>query len=254
MTDTRSASKPCSYEYTVRRGDSFYLIAHRLGVPLRDLLEANSKINPARLMVGDVLCIPTAEKKAACDETQTAVEESPNTGSGSSTSVPAPAPAPSDSDASSTPEPPVPDPVPLPDADDDEPDDLLDHPAEADDADEGTPSPAPQPSTAPGDKILHTVAQGETLTDIQIASGLNLHTLQSANPETDLDALTAGQTLYIPKVNEPCPMIDTYTLRQEDTLESTALRLNVSIGALLRANPCLAPNDFVPGMVICIPE
>ena len=61
MTDMNGrapAEKVCGYEYTVKRGDSFYLIAHRLGVPLRDLLEANSEVNPARLMVGDVLCIP----------------------------------------------------------------------------------------------------------------------------------------------------------------------------------------------------
>ena len=62
MTDSSTHRPPqekvCGYEYTVRRGDSFYLIAHRLGVPLRDLLEANSDVNPARLMVGDVLCIP----------------------------------------------------------------------------------------------------------------------------------------------------------------------------------------------------
>ena len=55
---SQTTSQTCAYEYTVRRGDSFYLIAHRLGVPLKDLLEANSDINPARLMVGDVLCIP----------------------------------------------------------------------------------------------------------------------------------------------------------------------------------------------------
>ena len=64
MTDQANRQpkdKICAYEYTVRRGDSFYLIAHRLGVPLRDLLEANSDVNPARLMVGDVLCIPMEE-------------------------------------------------------------------------------------------------------------------------------------------------------------------------------------------------
>ena len=59
--DRPPQEKVCGYEYTVRRGDSFYLIANRLGVPLRDLLEANSDINPARLMVGDVLCIPMEE-------------------------------------------------------------------------------------------------------------------------------------------------------------------------------------------------
>ena len=46
-----------TYDYTVRRGDSFYLIAHRLGLPLRDLLDANPDVNPARLKVGDVLRI-----------------------------------------------------------------------------------------------------------------------------------------------------------------------------------------------------
>ena len=51
----------CAYRYTVRRGDSFYLIAQRQGVQLRDLLEANPNIPPARLMVGDVLCVPYAK-------------------------------------------------------------------------------------------------------------------------------------------------------------------------------------------------
>ena len=60
---SQTTSQTCAYEYTVRRGDSFYLIAHRLGVPLKDLLEANSDINPARLMVGDVLCIQARRKR-----------------------------------------------------------------------------------------------------------------------------------------------------------------------------------------------
>ena len=55
MSDTQTN---CAYNYTVKRGDSFYLIAQRTGVQLRDLLEANPGIPPARLMVGDVLCIP----------------------------------------------------------------------------------------------------------------------------------------------------------------------------------------------------
>ena len=56
-----SNNRICAEEYVVKRGDSFYLIAHKLGVPLRDLLAANSSIHPARLMVGDVLCIPREE-------------------------------------------------------------------------------------------------------------------------------------------------------------------------------------------------
>lgn len=65
----------CAEEYVVKRGDSFYLIAHKLGVPLRDLLAANRDIHPARLMVGDVLCIPREEDDRP--------QGSGNTGSGS---------------------------------------------------------------------------------------------------------------------------------------------------------------------------
>ena len=65
----------CAEEYTVKRGDSFYLIAHKLGVPLRDLLAANANIHPARLMVGDVLCIPREED----DTPQSSIPESNGT-------------------------------------------------------------------------------------------------------------------------------------------------------------------------------
>ena len=56
--------------YTVKRGDSFYLIAHRLGVPLRELLEANPDIPPSRLTVGDVLRVPRGGdvEKPACEQ------------------------------------------------------------------------------------------------------------------------------------------------------------------------------------------
>ncbi|MBQ7868173.1 MAG: LysM peptidoglycan-binding domain-containing protein [Clostridia bacterium] len=92
MTQTNRPGR-CAEEYTVKRGDSFYLIAHKLGVPLRDLLAANSDIHPARLMVGDVLCIPREE------------DDSPQTG-GLGGSAPAPAPVvPESSNADVSPDP-----------------------------------------------------------------------------------------------------------------------------------------------------
>lgn len=48
----------CACSCTVKRGDSFYLIAQRAKVPLRELPNANPDIPPARLTVGDMLCIP----------------------------------------------------------------------------------------------------------------------------------------------------------------------------------------------------
>ena len=210
--------KVCGYEYTVRRGDSFYLIANRLGVPLRDLLEANSDINPARLMVGDVLCIPTEES----DRPSTPLQPTP--------AVPeaTPEPAPSDD---------------------------LDAPARI-------PSRPAAPEDAVQDDAArvcpesnrHTVAAGETAADILLRAGVNLYTLQQANPDTDLTRLSAGQVLCVPDESLPCPSPATYTMMTDETLESVALRLNASLSALLHANPCLAPGDFRAGVCINIPE
>jgi LysM repeat protein len=45
--------------YTVVQGDTMFLIAERLNVPLQDLIEANSHIiNPNLIYPGDVLCVP----------------------------------------------------------------------------------------------------------------------------------------------------------------------------------------------------
>ena len=198
--------KICAYEYTVRRGDSFYLIANRLGIPLRDLLEANSDVNPARLMVGDVLCIPMEED-----------------------------------DAPAVPE------QPLKPDEPDQPDEPLPSPEDNLDA------PAVEEDDACPEANRYTLSPGETAADVQLQRNLNRYTLQAANPETDLDHLSAGQTLCIPNQNLACPARRTYTLQSEDTLESVALRLDTSLAALLRANPCLAPADFKADACIRIP-
>ena len=100
MSQTNSTpGTRCAEEYTVKRGDSFYLIAHKLGVPLRDLLAANSDIHPARLMVGDVLCIPREE-----DDSPQTGGLGGNTGSSESTGS-ATAPSTSEPTPPATPQP-----------------------------------------------------------------------------------------------------------------------------------------------------
>lgn len=47
--------------YTVRAGDTLFLIARRYGVTIQQILNANPQItNPDLIFVGQVLCIPTA--------------------------------------------------------------------------------------------------------------------------------------------------------------------------------------------------
>ena len=50
--------------YRVQRGDSFYLIARKFGVSVRALMNANPNIAAGRLLVGDILCIPTGEGRS----------------------------------------------------------------------------------------------------------------------------------------------------------------------------------------------
>lgn len=256
------AEKICAYEYTVKRGDSFYLIAHRLGVPLRDLLAANAQVNPARLMVGDVLCIPLEEDDKPQEE-QTPAQ-------------PAPSPA-EESLPQTNPEPAAPQETPQAASQGTEsaanekengqgsadawPDTLEEEMAEQGVGDGALDQPA-----APGEGPVkdenavcpesdrYVLKEGETLADVQLAHGLTWHTLESANPSADLTKLSAGQEICVPQENVPCELPRNVTLGAEDTLESIALKYNLSMGALLRANPCLAPADFTEGVCIALPQ
>ena len=187
----------CQVRYTVKRGDSFYLIAHRMGVTLRDLLEANPDIPPSRLTVGDVLCIPYGQtvQTPACDSGSDAGGQQPENG----TDMP----------------------------------------------ETGYACPANRQTV---------VQNGQTLSDLQLRYNLSYHTLKTANPDTDLDDLQGGQTLCVPESNIACPLPVSVVLGDNDTLSTAALRYNVTVRDLLRANPCLAPEDFRAGAEIRLPD
>jgi LysM repeat protein len=49
-----------SASYTIRSGDTFYLISQRTGVPLTDLMKANNTTASTVLYPGDIITIPSA--------------------------------------------------------------------------------------------------------------------------------------------------------------------------------------------------
>lgn len=218
----------CAEEYVVKRGDSFYLIAHKLGVPLRDLLAANRDIHPARLMVGDVLCIPREEDDSP---ESGGLGGSGNTGNGNNSG------STGGNNSGNNPG---------------------NHPENAPGADVtppangngGTDSPAP---ACPIEQ-QYSVENGQTVEDIQLRNLLSRHTLETANPGVNLDRLRAGQVLCVPTENVPCTIPNSYTLAQGETLESLAVKFNLPVGSLLRANPCLAPQDFEEGASVVLPS
>ncbi len=197
-TTSRPDDTSCAYTYTVKRGDSFYLIARRLGVPLRDLMNANPDIHPARLMVGDELCIPSCAEREAQE------------------------PAP------------LPDSFPVPDA-------------------PGIEPGKPELVTCPENRRA-VVQEGQTVADLQLEYDRSFHTLEAANPTLDLDDLKAGQTVCVPPVNLPCALPASVVLGEGETLESLSVRFNLPVATLLRANPCLAPDDFSQGVTVKLPQ
>lgn len=216
-TTTRPDDTSCAYTYTVKRGDSFYLIARRLGVPLRDLMNANPDIHPARLMVGDELCIPSCAEREA-------QEPAP---------LPDSFPVPDMPDAGNQPAP-LPDKFPVPDA-------------------PGIEPGKPELVTCPESRRA-VVQEGQTVADLQLEYDRSFHTLEAANPTLDLDDLKAGQTVCVPPVNLPCALPASVVLGEGETLESLSVRFNLPVATLLRANPCLAPDDFSQGVTVKLPQ
>ena len=251
----------CAEEYVVKRGDSFYLIAHKLGVPLRDLLAANRDIHPARLMVGDVLCVPREED----DSPQTGglggsgtAQTTQNTGAtpstGTTQTTQATGTAPSTGTTQTT---------------------QVTGMAQATGTTQTTQvtgtvqatgmAQAVQPTCMTGqiapDTTLSctedeqwTVQKGQTVSDLQLRGLVSRHTLETANPGVDFENLRVGLSVCIPKDNVPCELPETYTLAATETLEAVAMRFNLPVASLLRANPCLAPQDFEGGVTVILPR
>ncbi|MBR5231036.1 MAG: LysM peptidoglycan-binding domain-containing protein [Clostridia bacterium] len=210
----------CAYTYTVKRGDSFYLIARRLGVPLRDLMNANPTFEPTRLMVGDVLCVP----HCAAEETP-APEATP----------PVQNPPEATPPAENTPVTPIAPPPP-----------------ETPPAFEGNTNG--NTNTACPENRRAVIAEGQTVADLQIAYDKSYRTLEAANPNVDLQNLQAGQTVCIPDINLPCALPASIVMRDGETLSSIAVTYNLPVAQLLRANPCLAPDDFTAGTTVKLPQ
>ena len=248
----------CAEEYVVKRGDSFYLIAHKLGVPLRDLLAANRDIHPARLMVGDVLCVPREEDDSpqagglggsGTTQTTQATGTAPSTGTTQTTQATGTAPSTGTTQTTQ-----------------------VTGMAQATGTTQATgatqatgTTQAVQPTCMTGqiapDTTLSctedeqwTVQKGQTVSDLQLRGLVSRHTLETANPGVDFENLRVGQSVCIPKDNVPCELPETYTLAATETLEAVAMRFNLPVASLLRANPCLAPQDFEGGVTVILPR
>ncbi len=305
----------CAEEYVVKRGDSFYLIAHKLGVPLRDLLAANRDIHPARLMVGDVLCVPREEDDSpqtgglggsGTTQTTQATGTAPSTGMTQTTQATGAAPSTGMTQTTqttgatqatgttqttqvtgmaqptgttqttqvtgtvqatgTTQTTQVTGTVQATGTTQTTGATQATGTTQATGATQATgTTQAVQPTYMTGqiapDTTLSctedeqwTVQKGQTVSDLQLRGLVSRHTLETANPGVDFENLRVGQSVCIPKDNVPCELPETYTLAATETLEAVAMRFNLPVASLLRANPCLAPQDFEGGVTVILPR
>ena len=272
----------CAEEYVVKRGDSFYLIAHKLGVPLRDLLAANRDIHPARLMVGDVLCVPREEDDSpqtgglggsGTTQTTQATGTTPSTGTTQTTQATGTAPSTGTTQTTQTTGTTQTTQVTgMAQATGTTQTTQVTGTVQATGTTQATgatqatgTTQAVQPTCMTGqiapDTTLSctedeqwTVQKGQTVSDLQLRGLVSRHTLETANPGVDFENLRVGQSVCIPKDNVPCELPETYTLAATETLEAVAMRFNLPVASLLRANPCLAPQDFEGGVTVILPR
>jgi spore coat assembly protein SafA len=121
------------------------------------------------------------------------------------------------------------------------------------------PSAAPGPGVpCPGGRIYRVVS-GDTMFEIARRFGVTLDELIRANPQImNPDLIFPGQEICAPLPAPgpiPCPSGTLYVVKPGDTMYEIAKMNNISLTALIVANPQISdPNMIFPGQVICIPK
>lgn len=101
----------------------------------------------------------------------------------------------------------------------------------------------------------YSVKPGDTLYKIARDYNISLDDLIEANPGITPYMLMVGQVICIPLATPPvtCPEGNAYTIKPGDTFYKVARRFNVSLDALIEANPTIDPDRLLVGQRICIP-
>lgn len=101
-----------------------------------------------------------------------------------------------------------------------------------------------------------TVRSNQSFTDLLLENNVSYSAMRAANPNLSTSRPPAGTVYCAPPsgTRRMCAFGSrTYVMGQGETLYSLVRTLNTTATQLLRANPELAPGDFLPGRVICLP-
>lgn len=97
---------------------------------------------------------------------------------------------------------------------------------------------------------------GQTFTDLLLENNVSYRAMQLANPRLPTTRLAPGTPYCAPPAysRRLCPQGSrSYAMGVGESLDTLVETEGLSPALLLAANPTLAPGDFLPGRVICLP-
>jgi len=218
--DMRAANAGASLQtsaYVVQSGDTYEAVAQKLGITVAQLLGRNPSLDANQLNAGETLQIPQALSPADL-ETMAARDTD---GEAEALSV---------SSLGMTP---------------------------------AQPRPQAEPElvsiwACPADHVWIVLPSGWDVVNVLRYYNVSYQALAESNPQIDLESMESGQNLCIPPGGSRgmCGGGDLrcYVLGDDDTLDTLSAASGFSVWEILRMNPCMAPNDFVAGCVVCLPQ
>ena len=216
--------------YTIRAGDTYYSLAIRFNTTVEAIMAANPGVDPNRLMIGQRICIPGAPAPGQCPAgTQPYIIQAGDTfyslAIRFNTTVAAIMAA-------------------NPGVD---PNRLM--------IGQRICIPRQGVPPCPGGQY-YTIRSGDTLFALANRFNVTVSEIIAANPGIDPNALRVGQIICIPAPSPGrCPSGSSeYVIRSGDTFFNIAARFNISVQALIDANPGVNPNELQIGQVICVPR
>ena len=102
---------------------------------------------------------------------------------------------------------------------------------------------------------FQVIRAGDTLSSLARRFNTTVQSILDANPGINPNNLQVGQLVCVPIIMTPppTPCPNTYPIQPGDTFYAIARRFNISLDALLAANPGLNPDSLRIGQQICIP-